>query len=95
MGAEPLEMLYRENLATPIGTSGGLQYTQPALAETLACTCVAEAKETAVEIILTDDPLDTAQLEKYADGIRGPEFVSSVGRAVTVTRTAEVVSTPR
>jgi heterodisulfide reductase subunit D len=69
MGAEPREMLYRENLATPVGTSGGLQYTQPALAEGLARTRVQEARATGVEIILTDDPLDTATLVKYADGL--------------------------
>jgi Fe-S oxidoreductase len=69
MGVEPREMLFRENLATPIGTSGGLQYTQPALAENLARTRIAEAKATGAEIILTDDPLDSATLEKYADGM--------------------------
>lgn len=70
LGAEPLEMLYRENLATPIGTSGGLQYTQPALAAKLARTRIAEAQATGAEIIVTDDPLDTAQLSKYADGMQ-------------------------
>ncbi len=70
MGAEPREMLFRENLATPIGTSGGLQYTHPGLAENLARTRIAEARATGAEIILTDDPLDTATLEKYADGLQ-------------------------
>ncbi len=70
MGAEPREMLFRENLATPIGTSGGLQFTQPALAENLARTRIAEARAIGAEIILTDDPLDTATLEKYADGMQ-------------------------
>lgn len=69
MGGEPREMLYRENLATPIGTGGGLMYTGPALAENLARTRIHEARATGAEIILTDDPLDTAILEKYADGI--------------------------
>lgn len=70
MGAEPLEMLFREHLATPVGTSGGLQFTQPALAEKLARTRIADAQETGAEFILTDDPLDTATLGKYADGIK-------------------------
>lgn len=70
MGAEPREMLFREQLATPIGTSGGLQYTHPALAENLVRTRIAEARATGAEIILTDDPLDTATLEKYADGLQ-------------------------
>lgn len=66
MGSEPREMLFRENLATPIGTSGGLEFTHPQLAENLARTRIAEAHATGAEIILTDDPLDTAVLEKYA-----------------------------
>jgi Fe-S oxidoreductase len=70
MGSEPREMLYRETLATPVGNSGGLAFTQPALAETLARTRIQEAKATGAEIVLTDDPLDTATLEKYADGIQ-------------------------
>lgn len=69
MGQVPREMLFRENLATPIGTSGGLEFTQPALAENLARTRIAEARTTGAETILTDDPLDTATLEKYADGM--------------------------
>jgi Fe-S oxidoreductase len=68
MGAEPTEMLFREHLATPL-SSGGLQFTQPALAEKLARTRIAEARATGAEIILTDDPLDTAILEKYAEGM--------------------------
>lgn len=70
MEAEPREMLFRENLATPVGTSGGLQYTHPALAENLARTRIAEARATGTEIVMTDDPLDTATLEKYANGIQ-------------------------
>lgn len=70
MGAEPREMLFRENLAPAVGTSGGLQFTHPALAEKLARARIAEAKATGAEIILTDDPLDTAMLEKYADGMQ-------------------------
>lgn len=70
MGAEPREMLFRENLATPIGTSGGLQFTHPALAENLARTRIAEARAAGAETILTDDPLDTATLERYADGLQ-------------------------
>lgn len=70
MGGAPREMLFRENLATPLGTSGGLQFTQPALAATLARTRIQEARDTGAEIILTDDPLDTRTLEQYADGIQ-------------------------
>ncbi len=69
-GAEPREMLFRESLAASIGTSGGLQYTHPALAENLARTRIAEAKATGAEILVTDDPLDAATLEKYADGMQ-------------------------
>lgn len=69
MGSEPREMLFRENLATPVGTSGGLQFTQPALAEKLARIRLAEAQATGAEFILTDDPLDTVTLQKYAAGI--------------------------
>lgn len=70
MGNEPREMLYRENLATPVGTSGGLEFTQPTLAEKLVRTRLQEIRETGAKIVLTDDPLDTARLEKYADGIQ-------------------------
>lgn len=69
MDSEPLEMLFRENLASPIGTSGGLEFTHPTLAEQLAQTRIQEARATGAEIILTDDPLDTATLGKYADGL--------------------------
>jgi Fe-S oxidoreductase len=69
MGSAPREMLFRENLATPL-SAGGLEFSNPALAEKLAWSRIAEARETGAEIILTDDPLDTAILEKYANGIR-------------------------
>ncbi len=69
MGTEPTEMLFREHLATPL-SSGGLMFTQPKLAESLARTRIAEVKETGTELVLTDDPLDTVILEKYADGIQ-------------------------
>jgi Fe-S oxidoreductase len=69
MGTEPTEMLFREHLATPL-SSGGLMFTQPGLAEKLARTRIAEVRETGTELVLTDDPLDTVILEKYADGIR-------------------------
>jgi Fe-S oxidoreductase len=70
MGALPHEMLMREKLATPPGTTGGHIFTQPALAERLARTRIDEARETGAEILLTDDPFDTAQLARYADGMR-------------------------
>lgn len=70
MGAEPREMLMRENLATPPGTTGGHAFTQPALAARLAQTRIQEARETGADILLTDDPLDTAMLAQHADGIR-------------------------
>jgi Fe-S oxidoreductase len=70
MGEEPREMLFRETVATPSGTSGGLIYTQPALAASLARTRVREALETGAKILLTDDPLDTVQLSRYADGLQ-------------------------
>lgn len=69
MGAEPREMLMRENLATPPGTTGGHAFTQPALAARLAQTRIQEARETGADILLTDDPLDTAILAQHADGI--------------------------
>lgn len=69
MGCPPREMLWRENLATPLGTSGGLAFTHPSLAARLAQTRIQEVKSTAVAVVLTDDPLDTAVLEQYADGI--------------------------
>lgn len=67
MGGEPLEMLFRENLATTAGTSGGLAFTHPELAASLARLRVREARETGAEILLTDDPLDTATLGRYAE----------------------------
>ena len=70
MGGKPREMLFRESLATPIGTSGGLHLTHPALAEKLARTRIEEARGTGADIILTDDPLDTAMLERYAEEMR-------------------------
>ena len=70
MGAEPREMTFRESISPAIGTSGGHLFTQPALAEKLARARIQDAKETGAEIIVTDDPLDTVQLEKYADGMR-------------------------
>lgn len=70
MGSAPLEMLYREKLATAIGTSGGLSFTHPALAERLARMRLAEAVETGAQAILTDDFLDAHALKQYAAGIQ-------------------------
>ena len=44
--------------------------THPALAEKLARTRIEEARGTGADIILTDDPLDTATLERYAEEMR-------------------------
>jgi hypothetical protein len=82
MGSAPLEMLFRESLATPVGTSGGLAFTQPALAELLARTRIAEARATGAEILLTDDPLDTAALEACADGIQVLNLFEVMAEAV-------------
>jgi Fe-S oxidoreductase len=57
-------------LATPPGTTGGHVFTQPALAARLAQTRIQEARETGADILLTDDPLDTAMLAQHADGMR-------------------------
>jgi|GEM_PF-430742 len=70
MGGAPRKMVFRENLATSVGNSGGLAFTQPMLAENMARMRIREAKETGAEILLTDDPMDTTTLEKYADGIQ-------------------------
>lgn len=69
MGGAPREMTFRESISPAIGTSGGHLFTQPALAELLARTRIQDAQATGAKILLTDDPFDTAQLEKYADGI--------------------------
>lgn len=69
-GSAPREMLFREQLATPTGTAGGLEFTQPALAHELARTRISEAQSTGAGILLTDDPLDTAQLEQASDGMQ-------------------------
>lgn len=70
MGSAPREMTRRESISPAIGTSGGHLFTQPALAELLARQRLADAAETGAEIILTDEPLDTVQLEKYAAGVQ-------------------------
>lgn len=83
MGGAPREMLYREALATPVGTSGGLQFTQPELAAQLARVRIQEARETGADILLTDNPLDTATLDKYADGIRVVNLIEEIGARIS------------
>ena len=84
MGSAPREMLFREKLATPCGAIGGLEFTQPKLAEKLARSRIAEAKSTGAEILLTDDPHCAAQLEKYADGLPVMNVIEMLADRVSV-----------
>lgn len=86
MGGAPREMVFRENLATPVGNSGGLAFTHPALAENMARTRIREANETGAEILLTDDLMDTVTLEKYADGIQVLNLFEVMAKQVVESR---------
>jgi Fe-S oxidoreductase len=55
-GLPPRELFWRKERAAPCGVSGGLPFTQPALAAQLAQARLAEAQERGIKTIITDDP---------------------------------------
>ncbi len=69
--SQPLhEMFWREGRAAPGGAVGGLEFTQPVLAERMARARLAEAAETGAEQLLTEDPVALAHLEPYTAGAK-------------------------
>jgi Fe-S oxidoreductase len=62
------EMFWREGRAAPGGAVGGLEFIQPALAETMARDRVAEAVSTGAELLVTEDPVALTHLEQHAAG---------------------------
>jgi Fe-S oxidoreductase len=68
-GSAPREMLWREKRAAPCGATGGLEFTQPWLAEAMAKKRLDGAREIGAEIVLTDDPHCVSHLIQHADGL--------------------------
>lgn len=65
----PTEMFWSKERAAPAGVSGGLPFTQPKLAATLAQTRLDEAAERDIKTIISDDPEVLHHLEnQVADG---------------------------
>jgi Fe-S oxidoreductase len=69
-GNAPREMLWREKRAAACGATGGLEFTQPWLAEALAQKRLDGARDIGAEIVLTDDPHCASHLTQHADGLR-------------------------
>lgn len=67
-GQQPLEMLWRDDRATPCGAISGLNFTHPGLSEKLTSQCLAEITEIGAQIAITEDPACLTQLARYADG---------------------------
>ena len=66
---EPLrELFWREGRAAPGGAVGGLEWTQPALAERMTRERLAEAAATGAGLLVTDDPAALAHFEQVAGG---------------------------
>ncbi len=64
---QPLhEGFWREKRATPCGASGGLPWTQPALAAGLARAALADATRAGARLIVTDAPACLAHLRAHA-----------------------------
>jgi Fe-S oxidoreductase len=64
----PTELFWRKERAAPCGASGGLLFTQPALAGQLAQARLAEAEARGINTIITDDPLALHHLRSQVDG---------------------------
>jgi Fe-S oxidoreductase len=69
-GSAPREMLWREKRAAPCGATGGLEFTQPWLAEAMAKKRLDGAREIGAEVVLTDDPHCVSHLVQHAAGLR-------------------------
>lgn len=65
----PIELFWRQERAMPCGASGGLPFTQPALAAALAEARLAEAQARGVKTLITDDPQTLYHLQRYAKDI--------------------------
>ncbi len=64
---QPLhEGFWREQRATPCGASGGLPWTQPALAAGLARAALADATRNGARLVVTDAPQCLAHLRAHA-----------------------------
>jgi Fe-S oxidoreductase len=60
------EGFWREKRATPCGASGGLPWTQPALAEGLARAALADATRGGARVVVTEAPGCLAHLRAHA-----------------------------
>ncbi len=69
-GAAPREMLWREQRAAPCGATGGLEFTQPWLAEALAKKRLEGARDIDAAVVLTDDPHCASHLAQHAGDLR-------------------------
>lgn len=61
----PIELFWRKERAIPSGT-GGLYFTQPALAALLAQNRLAEAEARGIKTLVTDDPYTLFHLQQHA-----------------------------
>ncbi len=65
-----LEMFWREERAAPGGVTGGLEFTNPALARQMTLNRIAEAAATGADCLVTEDPASLAAFLTHADGSR-------------------------
>jgi Fe-S oxidoreductase len=68
-GVATREMLWRERRAMNAGASGGLPWTQPALAAQMARAVLDDAARAGAATLITDAPETLAHLRAHADGI--------------------------
>ena len=69
MHTPPIELYWRQERAQPCGASGGLPFTHPALAATLARTRLAEAEAQGVKTLISDDPQVLYHLQHHTDNV--------------------------
>jgi Fe-S oxidoreductase len=69
MHTPPIELYWRQERAQPCGASGGLPFTQPALASALAQARLAEAEAQGVETLITDAPQTLYHLQRHTDRV--------------------------
>lgn len=62
-------LFWREQRAHPTGATGGLEFTQPAIAATLAQACVTDAARAGASWLVADEPVDLHQLRGQATGV--------------------------
>jgi Fe-S oxidoreductase len=81
-GSAPREMLWREKRAAACGATGGLEFTQPWLAEAMAKKRLDGARDIGADVVLTDDPHCVSHLAQHAAGLRVQNLIEVLAEQV-------------